>query len=435
MQLTIKQTQALDLLEDQKTNEVIFGGGAGGAKSVLGCYAGAKFSIKYPGVRGLIGRTVLKTLKETTLNTLWWVLAQQNIKRNVHYKYLEQKGIITFFNGSEILLKDLDYSPSDPNYDELGSLEITWAFIDEVNQTRKMAWDITKSRIRYKLDEYGLVPKILGTCNPAHNWVYTEFYDPAKRGKLPRNKAFLQSLLSDNPYISKHYRDNLLTLDRASKERLLFGNWEYQDDPAVLCEFDAIVDLFTNDHVLPGDDTFISADLAMQGRDRFVGGGWRGNVCTLDIDKEKSTGKEIEQDLKALMIEKEVPRSHTVVDSDGLGAYLDSYLTGIKTFHGGAVAFDDKTFANLKAECGYKLAEMINKRQIKIICSDEQKQAIIAELGVLKAKDVDKDESRKRIIDKKLMRELLGHSPDYLDMLIMKMFFHVKPRGSFGYSV
>lgn len=435
MELTKKQTSALDLLEDKVTNELIFGGAAGGAKSVLGCYFGAKHCVKYPGTRGVIGRAILKTLKETTLNTLWWVLKQQGILRDVHFKYNETKGVIRFFNESEIILKDLAHSPNDENYDELGSLEITWAFVDECNQIRKKAWDILKSRIRYRLDEYDLVPKILGTCNPSHNWVYTEFYDPFKRDKLQPSRKFLQSLLTDNPFISRHYRENLLTLDRASKERLLYGNWEYQDDPAMLCEFDAIADLFTNDHVLPGDAHAISADLAMHGRDRFVAGFWQTLVCTILIDKEKSTGKEIEEDLKALMVNKMVPRSMTVVDSDGLGSYLDSYLTGIKTFHAGSTAYDVKTYANLKSECAYKLAELVNKRQMKIICSEEQKQFIIRELGVLKARDVDKDETRKRIIPKDLMKEILGHSPDYLDMLIMKMLFHVKPKAAFGYSV
>lgn len=427
MVLTKKQTKALDYLEDRVTNELIFGGAAGGAKSVLGCYFGAKLCIKYPGVRGLIGRAILKTLKETTLNTLWWTLGQQGIRRDIHYKYNETKGIVKFYNDSEILLKDLAHSPNDPNYDELGSLEITWAFVDECNQITKKAWDILKSRLRYRLDEYGLVPKILGTCNPAHNWVYTDFYDPFKRDKLPVNKRFLQSLLTDNPFISRHYKENLLTLDRSSKERLLYGNWEYQDDPAILCEFDAITDIFTNDHVLPGEARAISADLAMQGRDRFVAGAWKGFVVEIKIDKEKSTGKEIEQDLKKIMIEEKVPHSKTVVDSDGLGAYLESYLRGIKTFHGGARAFNDKEFSNLKSECAYKLAEVVNKGQLKVICTAEQKQAIIAELQVLKAKDVDKDESRKRIIPKEEMKELLGRSPDYLDMLIMGMLPTVRP--------
>ena len=47
-------------------------------------------------------------------------------------------------------------------------------------------------------------------------------------------------------------------------------------------------------------------------------------------------------------------------------------------------------------------------------------------MGVLKAKSVDNDESRKRLIGKDDMKEQLnGKSPDYLDTLIMGMFFQL----------
>ena len=80
MDLTHKQTAALDILEDNETVELLFGGGAGGAKSVLGCYWLLKSSLKYPGTRWVLGRAVLKTLKETTLNTFWWVCNHQVLK-------------------------------------------------------------------------------------------------------------------------------------------------------------------------------------------------------------------------------------------------------------------------------------------------------------------------------------------------------------------
>lgn len=424
MKLTLKQTIALDYLEDDITTELLFGGGAGGAKSVLGCYWGVKLSLKYPGIRGLIGRTVLKTLKETTLQTLWNVCTMQGLQRGVHYKYNETKGLISFFNGSEILLKDVAFTPADENFDRFGSLEITWAFIDEVNQTVKKAWEIIKSRIRYKLDEYGLIPKMLGSCNPAKNWVFTTFYHPHKNGELPAHRKFVQALAKDNPNISEHYINQLNSLeDPADRARLLLGIWEYGDDPADLIPFDAIADMFTNDHV-PGGERSLSADLAMQGRDRFVTWYFEGLIAQVVIDQTKSTGKSIENDLKQQMVYRGVGRSRTVVDSDGLGNYLESYLTGIKEFHGGAKAIDSVEYANLKAECGYRFASYAVKRQIKIICSPEQKERIMEEVAVLKKKDVDADETRKRIISKKDMKAILGRSPDYLDGLLQNMIFH-----------
>src|SRR5688572_21413549 len=172
MRLSHKQTEALDILEDNETNELLFGGGAGGGKSVLSCYWQIKRRLKYPGTRGLLGRAILKTLKETTLVTFFEVAAKQGLKANEHFKYNGQSNQIDFRNGSIILLKDLNQYPADPNFAELGSLEITDASIDEANQITEKARNIVKSRIRFRLDEYGLIPKCLYTCNPAKNWTY-----------------------------------------------------------------------------------------------------------------------------------------------------------------------------------------------------------------------------------------------------------------------
>ena len=77
-------------------------------------------------------------------------------------------------------------------------------------------------------------------------------------------------------------------------------------------------------------------------------------------------------------------RSQVIADSDGLGQYLESYMNGIKEFHGNSKATDPK-YANLRSQCYYKLAEMVNKRQIRIECTEEQKERIKDELGVIRA--------------------------------------------------
>jgi len=438
MKLSIKQTEALDFLENEIISELLFGGGAGGGKSALGCYWQLKRRLKYPGTKGLIGRSVLKTLKETTLATLFEIAKMQNITSPTYFKYNGQSNQIEFYNGSIILLKDLKLYPQDPNFDELGSLEITDAFIDEANQVCVKARNIVKSRIRYKLDEYNLIPKLLYSCNPAKNWVYSDFYKPSQNGTLQENRMFIQALVTDNPYISKFYRESLLTLDNNSKERLLYGNWDFDSDPSALCDYDAICDCFTNDSVKSNGKNYISADLAMQGRDKFIAGIWNGLICKVAIDKPLSTGKSIETDIKQLMINESVPPSKTIVDSDGLGAYLESYLTGIKEFHGGAKAsvkyVDGKKlpeYNHLKSECAFKLAELINERKIKIICNETQKQSIIEELGCLKKDNIDNDTGKLSIIKKDKMKEILQRSPDYLDMLIMRMYFELK--ADFGF--
>lgn len=175
MKLTYKQTLAYRALQDKVTTEILYGGAAGGGKSALGCFWLLESALMYPGTRWLMGRATLKTLKETTLNTFLEICKRQGLTAGVHYHYNAQANIITV-NGSQIMLKDLEQYPSDPEFDSLGSLEITGAFIDEVSQITEKAKNIVKSRMRFKLDEFGIVPKLLMTCNPSKNWVYGEFY-------------------------------------------------------------------------------------------------------------------------------------------------------------------------------------------------------------------------------------------------------------------
>jgi hypothetical protein len=368
MHLSEKQTQAIDLIEDNKTKEIIYGGGAGSGKTALGVYWILKCCLKYPGIRALIGRAVLKTLKETTLNSFYDVCRMQGLKSGVHYQYNAQSNIITFQNGSTILLKDLFTYPSDPHHDELGSLECSVIFVDECNQVTEKAWNILKSRIRYKLDEYGLIPKILGTCNPAKGWVYNNFYKPSKEGKLDDNKAFIQALAVDNPFISKHYIDSLKTLDNQSRERLLYGNWEYDENDNALIEYDKIVDMFTNEHV-PGGKGYISADIARFGKDNTLIMIWSGfRVIEIHKLSQKST-TEVSAYIKHLSKKHSIPNSQIVIDEDGVGGGCCDQITGSRGFVNNSKALTGN-YINLKSECYYKLAELINQAGVWVMSED-----------------------------------------------------------------
>lgn len=431
MKLLPKQENAVYFLKDKTTKEIIYGGAAGGGKTALGCLWLIENCQNYPGTRWLMGRSKLKTLKETTLKTFFELSSILGI--HDQFTYNQQSGTIIWSNGSEIILKDLFLYPADPDFDELGSLEITGAFIDECTQIVRKAWKLVTSRIRYKIKEYNLIPKTLGTCNPSQNWVYSEFYLPSEKGILEKTKQFIQALPTDNPHLPESYLESLRDLDDNSRQRLYYGNWNYDNDPSKLCDYEAICDIFTNDHVIEGNK-YISADLAMQGRDKFIAGYWRGMICRVAIDMAKSTGKEIENSLTELKDNNGVGNSQIVADSDGLGAYLESYIKNIKTFHGGARPIDSKTYGNLKDECGFRLAEVINNREIKILCTPQQEEAIKRELSLcLKRDNVDID--KKKLIKKDKMKEYLGNSPDYLDMLLMRMVFDISGKLKRGYRV
>ena len=422
-----KQKEVARAWLDPKVSDIVYGGSKGSGKSFLGCSLIFGDALLYAGTHYFISRTSLTDLRKFTIPSIYEVLNAWGVPSHM-YSYNGQDNFFLLKNGSKVFLLDAKYLPSDPLFMRFGSMQMTRGWIEEAGEFQKDAKNNLNASIgRWKNGVYNLPPKLLQTCNPAKNYLYSDYYRPHKEGLLPEWRRFIQAFPQDNKQLPDGYLENLnRTLDRNQKERLLYGNWEFDDDPTVLCDYDAICDAFTNKHVQPTGITAISADLAMQGRDKFIAGVWDGMVCRVAIDQPKSTGKTIQDDLQKLMIDYGVPRSRTVADSDGMGSYLASYLNGIKEFHGNGKAIDAE-FANIKAECAYKLAEKINKREIYIICSDEQRTRIIEELSVLKADSVSNDEQRKRIIKKDMMKELLGRSPDYLDMLIMRMIFEVQP--------
>jgi hypothetical protein len=422
MHLSQKQTIAIELIEDNKTKEIIYGGGAGSGKTALGVYSILKNALKYDGSRWLIGRAVLKTLKETTLNSFYDVTRMQGLKAGVHYQFNAQSNIITFQNGSTILLKDLFQYPSDPHFDELGSLEITGAFVDECNQITEKAWNIVKSRIRYKIDEFGLIPKMLGTCNPAKGWVYNNFYKPHKENKLQEDKAFIQALAIDNPFISPHYIDSLKTLDNQSRERLLYGNWEYDDNDNALIGYDNIIDMFTNEHI-PSGKGYISADIARFGKDNTLIMVWSGfRVIEIHKLSHKATS-EVAAFIKHLSKKHSIPYSQIICDEDGVGGGVVDY--GFKGFVNNSKALTGN-YINLKSECYYKLAELINQAGVWVITEDVTiKKELTEELEWVQRHNADKD-GKLAVLPKDKVKEHLGRSPDISDALMMRMWFELK---------
>ena len=431
MKLTIRQTQALDFLEDKKTTEVGYGGGAGGGKSILGCYWQIKNRLKYPGTRGLIGRASLKTLKETTLQSFFYVAKEQNLINGTHFKFNAQSNQIHFFNKSMIYLKDLFLYPSDPNFDELGSLEITDAFIDESAQISKKAFDIVGSRIRYQLDENSLIPKILWTSNPSKNWNYSEFYKPYKNDELLDYRKFVQSLVTDNPFISQHYIDNLNKLPLIDRERLLYGNWEYDDDPARLMEYDKIINIFSNNFV-PVGSRYITADIARFGSDKAVIMVWDGYRVIKIVAIDKCSITDLAERIKKLAYEYSVAINNIVCDEDGVGGGVVDILK-CKGFTNNAKPFEENNavvqYQNLKSQCYFHLSYKVNLDEV-FIAETEYKETIIQELEQVKRHNVDKD-GKLSIIPKDKVKELLGRSPDFSDALMMRMYFDLKPQKDF----
>lgn len=429
--ITTKQLEAFNYLRDDHTQEVVYGGSAGNGKSYLGSGWLVSSCLTYPESRWLMGRSVMKQLKQSTLLTLFEVCKSWGLIKDKDYTYSPIDGTVTFVQtDSKIFLKDLAYYPSDPEYDSLGSTEYTGAFVDEASQISVKAKNVIKSRLRYKLDEFGLIPKLLMTCLPSKNFLYLEFYKPFKDNNLESTKAFVPALPGDNPYLPNQYLEILKTLDKVSKERLLFGNWEYASDTNNLIVYDALIDLFTNS-IEETKEKWCIVDVARFGPDKTVISLWKGlEWYSVEVLSHKDL-EAIETRVKIVLREESIPYSHCLIDEDGIGGGVLDHLKGAKGFIAqtapmlNRITGQPENYSNLKTQCAYHLAELINSHKIAITwINDTYKNLFIEESEQLKRADVDK-EGKLKIEPKAIMKELLGRSPDLLDTAIMRIYFEL----------
>ena len=440
---TEKQYLAWQALQNPEIREIHFGGAAGGGKTWLGAESRLVRALAYPGYKSFIGRNELTRLKATSYLTFIKVCKFHNIPEtdwhlNNQYNYIE------FINGSRIDLLDLSFKPSDPMYERLGSLEYTdGGWIDEAGEVPFMAVDILKSRGgRHLNDEFNLQPDSLYTYNPNKGWVY-RVYKLNKEGLLPKDTIFIQSLFKDNPYTAEIYGKQLDRIqDPAMRARLKMGSFEYDNDPASMIEYDAIIDLFTNT-VTEGEKA-LTVDVARHGVDKTVKYLWKGlRLYGVRIYQKQDTAVTSSK-VRDLATTEHIPYSRIVADEDGIGGAVVDNCRGIKGFIANSAQMDNplthqpENYANLKAQCSYKLAELINTHQLGIAIEEGQflsevpgityevwKEQLIEELEQIKSKDADKD-TKLKIVSKDDVKETLGRSPDFADTLMMRMLLEYK---------
>jgi phage terminase large subunit len=437
---TIKQYEAWQALQNPNIREIHFGGGAGGGKTWLGCESRLARAISMPGYKSFIARNELTRLMKSTYVTWTKVCNFHHIdpsdwKLNGKYNFIELR------NGSRIDLLDVAFQPSDPMYERLGSLEYTdggWG--DEASEIHFMAIDILRSRGgRHLNNEYNFKPDSLFTYNPNKGWVY-RVYKMWKEGTLPEDTVFIQSLFGDNPFTKEIYGDQLKRIqDPAMRARLMFGSFEYDADPTSLIDYDAAIDLFTN--TVEGDavaEKAITVDVARQGVDKTVIYLWRGwTIYGVRIYAKQDTAV-TEDKLKIIAQEESVPYSRIVIDEDGIGGGVLDHMKGARGFIANTPALDNpitkeqENFANVKAQCSYKLADKVNRHKMAVKIAPGQfisevpgitlttwQDMFLEELDYIKSKNIDRD-TKLKIVSKEDIKLELGRSPDFSDTAMMR---------------
>jgi phage terminase large subunit len=416
-----KQFLANKYLFDKTTNEILYGGCMAGGKSYFAAVALILYCLHYPSCRCLLGRAELKTLKRTTLKTFFDICKAWKITDQFNFNKTEN--IITFNNGSEIILQDLKLTPSDPDFVSLGSSEYTMVVLDECGEIPENAYRVLKGRIRYKLKEFGLIPKMLLCSNPSKNWLYSEFYKPYTENDLPITRKFIQAVPKDNPNNDQSYLDTLTpeNLGMPYYNLLVLGNWEYASTDFDLFEHTSLQNCFY--HLSPKikPTKYITIDPASSGKDSTVISVWDGYNCIKIIKLEKADTNVIVNKVRELMQTFTVRISNVIVDRVGVGTGVFDLLKGCVGFVAHNKPFKAEPFQNLKAQMFFKFAQMVNSGMVGIGAT-EYREDIILQLEAHKQFNTDKD-GKFQVTPKDVIKKQLGVSPDFADSLMMRAYY------------
>ena len=128
--------------------------------------------------------------------------------------------------------------------------------------------------------------------------------------------------------------------------------------------------------------------------------------------------------IKKLQMEYEVPLYNIIVDEDGVGGGVKDILN-CKGFLNNGRPLKKENYTNLKTQCYYKLASLINDNKVCLFTKNSEiKQTIIAELEQVRRYNVDKD-TKLAIVPKEKVKDVLGRSPDYADAIMMRMYYEI----------
>lgn len=404
-------------------------GTAGGGKSYLGCYWIFINCLQYPNIRCLIGRSRLNNLKRTTLKTLIDIFKANKFSK---YNLNNLTSTITFENGSEIILMDLYPYPADEDYDRLGSLEITLGFIDELSEISWKGFQVLSSRIRYKLNEYDLIPKLFCASNPCQGWAKSYFYIPFIEHNEKENVKFIPALPTDNPHLPISYVKTMeKTLDLPLRQRLLYGDWNFDGDEYNLFQYDKLQQSFYNEYFDNLDDgDYLTIDVGDLGKDKTVIGLWHGWNCMRLYKLEKKETTEVVSKINEIRNQYRVPIQHIIVDSVGVGAGVASLLKGCVRYSGAERSLGGEKFRNIKSQLMYKFAEKINKLEVNFNFFYDDN---LIQEALLYKKEFKDDVAF--ITGKDDIKQKLGRSPDTIDSLYLRAYWEAKPKSMGGFKV
>lgn len=303
---------------------------------------------------------------------------------------------------------------------------------DEVNDiywgdTKEEVYEQCKSIIdKYWLDSYSQYG------SPADLFVKSVTFIEAK---LEHN---VQLLRSDPSYLA-----NLAGQSEEQRSRDLEGNWKFKTAGDDLIKMNHMENFFDNAQQLGDKVRRVSLDAAFDGGDNLVMWLWEGwHLKDLFVCRKDS--KDTVDVVKAKLKEWRVLEENFTYDLNGIGQVFKGFFKSAVPFNNReSVAPEDKgLYDTIKSQSAYLFAKKIINKEISIEPylldlrfnagknkSVHLRQILMDERKAIKANTQAWDKGF-TLIKKTDMKKLVGHSPDFIEAMLMRMIFEIKKKKS-----
>jgi hypothetical protein len=263
-----------------------------------------------------------------------------------------------------------------------------------------------------------------------------------------KSVTFVEAKLADNIQLMRSdptYLANLAGQSEEQRSRDLEGNWKYKsvgDDMIKMSHMEA----FFNNPQQTGDGVRrVSLDAAFEGGDNLVMWLWEGwHIKDLFVCKKDS--KDTVNVVRAKLKEWRVLEENFTYDLNGIGQIFKGFFNSAVPFNNReSVAEEDKgLYDTIKSQAAYLFAKKLINKEISIEPTlldyrfeagknknVQLRQILMDERKAIRA-NASSYEKGFSLIKKIEMKKFVGHSPDFIEAMFMRMIFEIKSKKSKG---
>lgn len=257
-----------------------------------------------------------------------------------------------------------------------------------------------------------------------------------------QSAAFVSARLDDNHVLMRSdpsYVASLAGQSEAMRQRDLEGNWKFSDMGDDMISRSDMLTFFDNARQEGDGVRRASCDAAFDGGDNLVMWLWVGNHID-DVFVSRKDSRSAMQMVESRLVEWGVRQENLTYDMNGIGQAFKGFFPKAVGFNnrGSVDAKYKYIYDNLKSQAAYMLYDHLSRHELSIkpelldrryegngYGPTPLRQILLRERRAIRA-----DESRAdhgfSLIKKAVMKQMVGHSPDFIEAMLMWEVFAIR---------